>query len=96
MELHLEGKDEEAYTFLNHSLYNIFVIYTDKWSLLYTKSPDDGNYYSSSNGYNVTKWFDRKKEEKIKEFEPLYNKIGKEIPSYLKEIEIGSFIEFQK
>ena len=101
MLLHLEGKDDEAFEFLNHNLYNRLtscirhisqLIKTDSYTIRNGKCY--GDYEEVE--YNLSNWFGKNKKEEIESLEVYYHKIGKEIPSYLKGLTFMSFYGFNK
>jgi hypothetical protein len=103
MLLHLEGKDEEAFDFLNHNLYNRLIPYisqicqliqSDSYKIKIKDGECYGGYYEPKN--NLSKLFEERKKRKIESLEVYYHKIGKEIPSYLKDLTFMSFYSFNK
>ena len=101
MLLHLEGKDEEAFEFLNHSLYNKITQYMNNITQLMDPTKyviKGGQSYGYYQGYkyNLGKSFEEKKMVEIESLEVYYHKIGKEIPSYLKDLTFMSFVNFSK
>ena len=101
MLLHLEGKDEKAFDFLNHSLYNKITQYMNNITQLMDPTKyviKDGQSYGYYQGYkyNLGKSFEEKKMVEIESLEVYYHKIGKEIPSYLKDLTFMSFYGFNK
>ena len=103
MLLHLEGKDEDAFDFLNHNLYNRLIPYISQICQLiqsdsYKIKIKDGECYGyyENEEYNLSKSFEEKKKEEIESLEVYYHKIGKEIPSYLKDLTFMSFVNFSK
>jgi hypothetical protein len=101
MLLQLEGKDEDAFEFLNHNLYNKFTAYIHHIAQLTTptkysiKNGECYGYYENEE-YNLSKSFEEKKMVEIESLEVYYHKIGKEIPSYLKDLTFMSFYDFNK
>jgi len=95
MQLHLQGKDEEAYALLNETLYNSLTQNLSNIKIYNLRKDDDGCYYDYS-GANMDIFFEKRKERKIKEAEVFYHKIGKEIPSYFQELTFTSFVQFRQ